>query len=110
MENDWRLTNQLEYLFSKTLKKAVYAPSGSHDHAHCEFCFSKFGAGEHLLKTGYCTMDGYHWICNQCFYDFRQQFQWRLKSEASKAGDGSLSERQGDGSVVSSDESQVDPK
>ena len=78
MQKDWRLTNQMDYLYRATLKKAVFKASDTNDHEHCEFCWDKFGESEGLQKSGYCTLDGYHWICNECFQDFQEQFAWHL--------------------------------
>lgn len=78
MQKDWRLTNQMNYLYQATLVKSVYNASGNNDHDHCEFCFDKFGESDGLQKSGYCTIDRYRWICNECFQDFQEQFEWQL--------------------------------
>ena len=78
MQDDWRLTNQMNYLYCTTLKRVDFQASINNDHEHCEFCFGKFGEGEGWLKSGYCTLDGRHWICNKCFQDFQKQFKWCL--------------------------------
>ena len=81
MQEDWRLTNQMEYLYRAVLKKAELEITAANDHEHCEFCWDKFGTGEDLLHTGYCTADGYHWICERCFHDFQAQFDWKLTED-----------------------------
>ena len=78
MQKDWRLTNQMNYLYRATLKKTDYIASATNDHEHCEFCWDKFGEYEGMQKSGYCTLDRYHWICNECFQDFYEQFEWHL--------------------------------
>ena len=78
MQDDWRLTNQMKYLFRATLKKANFMESVTNDHKHCEFCWDKFGEGKNSLKSGYCTIDGYRWICDECFRDFHERFEWQL--------------------------------
>ena len=75
-ENDWRLTNQGSYLHAKRLSYSHYTGhcnDGEHD--HCEFCFEKF---HDELQFGYCTLDGYYWICEGCFKDFCGMFDWLL--------------------------------
>ncbi len=79
MQNDWRLTNQRNYLYRAALKKADFKAVPHNDHEHCEFCFEKFGLEEGCLKSGYCSLDGYRWICGDCFRDFREQFEWSLE-------------------------------
>jgi hypothetical protein len=77
--NDWRLTNQANYLKGATLEKRLYKPvSKENDHDHCEFCFAKFmsAAIPDTLQEGYSTTDGYRWICNACFNDFVDMFNW----------------------------------
>ena len=75
-ETDWRLTNQISYLKAKKLKYSSYekhSNNGGHD--HCEFCFEKF---HDKFQYGYCTLDCYYWICENCFGDFCEMFNWRL--------------------------------
>ena len=82
MQGDWRLTNQMNYLYRKSMKKAEFITTKTNDHEHCEFCWDKFGEHEGLLKSGYCTLDRYHWVCDKCFNDFKNQFEWQLVDEA----------------------------
>jgi hypothetical protein len=36
------------------------------------------------LREGYATSDGYRWICDRCFEDFRARFGWSLDVTDSK--------------------------
>lgn len=81
MQNDWRITNQMRYLHGATLKKASFEASETNDHEHCEFCFKTFGEYDGMLKTGYCTLDEYRWICVNCFHDFAELFEWKIANE-----------------------------
>lgn len=78
MQNDWRLTNQINYLYRATLIRTTFKNTESNDHEHCEFCWRKFGENTGMLYTGYCTIDRYRWICEQCFKDFKDQFEWQV--------------------------------
>ena len=78
MEIDWRITNQMNYLYRAALKKAVFSRTATNDHEHCEFCWNKFSEERGLLHSGYCTLDQYRWICEQCFHDFKDQFEWAV--------------------------------
>ena len=78
MKNDWRLTNQLGYLFRAKLHRKTFKRTEQNDHEHCEFCMDKFGEEPGLLHTGYCTEDEYRWVCDQCFYDFKGLFEWEV--------------------------------
>lgn len=80
--NDWRVTNQMNYLFRARLIKTTFSESSHSNHEHCEFCFAKFGNAEGLLQSGYCTLDKYHWVCDECYRDFRAQFEWTVLDES----------------------------
>lgn len=62
MNGDWRLTNQINYLYMLKLKKEAFKKTDRSDHEHCEFCFGKFSENQetyilviaHLIGiTGY---------------------------------------------------------
>jgi len=80
---DWRLTGQARYLQGAHLRWAKWWSSGEGwDHDHCEFCWVHFG--DHIFDDdpntqleGYVTDDDYHWICRECFEDFRERFALR---------------------------------
>lgn len=75
-QNDWRLTNQMNYLFEKQLKHVYFQKhSESWDHEHCEFCNETICNDK---KMEYCTIDDYHWICENCFNDFKDMFKWTV--------------------------------
>lgn len=84
---DWRLTNQEKFLKGVSLRYDKYSPRSRSDHEHCEFCWDKFGEGESMLHWGYCTLDKYRWICEQCYNDFKDQFEWTIVD--GRTGDGS---------------------
>jgi hypothetical protein len=82
-ESDWRLAGQEKYLFGKTLFRRPWSSPPSNpawDHDHCAFCWRKFLAASGLdeCREGYTTADGYYWVCDECFQDFRERFQWRV--------------------------------
>ena len=81
MVDDWRLTDQMDCLYKATLIKAKFRKTGSNDHEHCEFCWEKFGEENGALHIGYCTCDRYRWICEQCYNDFKELFNWELVDE-----------------------------
>ena len=81
MNNDWRLTNQIDYLYGKKLTFARFEPKPASDHEHCDFCWAKFGNGNEMLHSGYytTTTTGVCWICEDCFNDFKDQFNWTVE-------------------------------
>lgn len=79
MAGDWRLQGQQAYLRGVTLVPQEWTSKNAHwDHDHCEFCGAKFMAqgSPGTLSFGYATQDRYHWVCPECFEDFKQQFEW----------------------------------
>lgn len=87
MENDWRLFRQERFLQGKHLVKAAFLPTEHCDHAHCIFCWEKFGSGDNMLHEGYHTLEipgqpwKQWWICEQCYQDFKDRFQWIVDNE-----------------------------
>ncbi len=82
-KDDWRLAGQEKYLKGVTLvhrRYRQYKDNPNWDHDHCAFCWVEFClegcAGS--IQEGYATQDDYHWICPQCFQDFKDRFQWRV--------------------------------
>lgn len=82
--DDWRITNQDKYLKDAVLQWLSYASRTTMtDHDHCEFCMDKFSDNEGDLDAGYCTLDCYYWICDECYKDFCGLFGWRLTDKDS---------------------------
>ena len=90
-KKDWRLTNQETYLKGATLVHRKYRPyekNPNSDHAHCAFCWAKFYVKDCAgsIQEGYATQDDYHWICPQCFSDFKDQFAWKVIEATNNTG------------------------
>jgi ribosomal protein L37AE/L43A len=76
-KDDWRLTDQLDYLFGVELLNTVFrSEEMKRDHDHCEFCMKKF---PQEVERGFCTVDKYYWICETCYDDFKEMFKWKVK-------------------------------
>ena len=77
---DWRLQGQESYLMGDTLFSKHYADRKTDtDHDHCEFCGEKFSETiPNALTIGFATASDYRWICNQCFKDFQETFQFKI--------------------------------
>ena len=76
---DWRLQGQERYLQGVALSKQTYKKyREGWEHDHCEFCGAKFSEQPEDLHVGYATADRYRWICENCFRDFRDMFQWTV--------------------------------
>lgn len=76
---DWRLQGQEKFLKGISLTLQAYSKyREGWDHDHYSFCQAKFmeNGGADTLREGYATEDRYHWVCKQCFQDFRAMFEW----------------------------------
>lgn len=75
--DDWRKQGQDRYLKGVNIVFRDYYPYRQDwDHDHCEFCGAKFSKHKGDLNKGFSTMDSYHWICLQCYNDFKDEFKW----------------------------------
>jgi hypothetical protein len=78
---DSRLSGQEKYLLGvKLFWKRYTRYSDQWDHDHCSFCNAKFMVEDlpDVLHVGYTSEDRYHWICESCFHDFKDRFQWEV--------------------------------
>ena len=75
--NDWRITNQKNYLMNVKVIR-VDTSCLSSDHEHCVFCWDKFSKNKNSLINLYSTIDLKHWICEKCFDDFKKEFNWHV--------------------------------
>lgn len=46
-------------------------------HEHCNLCYEK--AMTDVTGTFYCSEDMKDWLCEECFNDFKEQFNWQAK-------------------------------
>lgn len=79
--NDWRLTNQKNYLQGENLVFKRYKKYRKDwDHDHCEFCMVKFMEENNsdAIQEGYTTTDNYRWICKKCYKDLKDKFNWTI--------------------------------
>jgi len=75
--NDWRRQGQESFLSGVKLIYQKYKPYRSGwEHDHCEFCGAKFSLDKKDLNEGYATEDRYHWVCEDCYNDFKDEFKW----------------------------------
>lgn len=87
-EDDWRLTNQQDYLAGRELRWAVWSPfREGWDHDHCSFCWATISSsagddGAHFKAAWVTADDSYYWVCGPCFDDFRDAFAWTVQPAA----------------------------
>jgi hypothetical protein len=75
--DDWRRQGQEKLLSGVKLIYQKYKPFRKDwEHDHCEFCGIKFSLDQNDINEGYATEDGYHWVCEECYNDFKDEFNW----------------------------------
>lgn len=73
---DWRLRGQEAHMKGATLHFEHFLPmSEREEQTHCNFCWKRISE----LKEGYHTKDGRHWVCAECFADFRELLEWKVE-------------------------------
>lgn len=55
-----------------------FQSDGENDHEHCVICGEKFSEKASDLHCGYCTTDAAHWICEACFEEYHDEYQWNV--------------------------------
>jgi hypothetical protein len=84
--DDWRLMGQDAYLQGRSLRLQEWRPyREGWDHDHCQFCQRHISVplapdDDDAAERGWSTEDGYYWVCEACFDDFRDQFGWRVST------------------------------
>jgi hypothetical protein len=91
MDDDWRLQGQERFLQGASFVRKPYrASSDTWEHDHCDFCTRKFvesatGQSDDVATEGYAAIgrgpngeDDYYWVCDECFADFRERFEWKV--------------------------------
>ena len=82
-KKDSRLTGKKFNLMGVTLIRCSYRPNLDYpegDYDHCEFCFKKFSLDNSIdaIRAGYATLNEYHWICPDCFENFKETYIWKV--------------------------------
>lgn len=71
--------DHLQFLKNSTFNWERYKqPISNWGHEHCEFCGAKFmetDVGD-VLREGWVSQDGDHWVCAICFEGHKEEFQF----------------------------------
>ncbi len=82
---DWRLKAYDRYLDGSVFSLERFHSDATNDHEHCVFCWQKITDLDlpNCDKDGYCTTyektGQTHWVCKECFADFKEQFHFKEK-------------------------------
>lgn len=78
--DDWRIMGQESYLKGKTLQHRKFQNGLRHDEHQdqCDFCYSGLNEDPENLTRAYYSAEEEVWICEECFNDFREHFDWTV--------------------------------
>lgn len=84
-EGDWRLDTYDGYLDGAEFTLEKFVSTETNDHEHCVFCWQKITD----LSIENCETEGYNtvyektgqsqWICKECFNEFKNMFNFKVK-------------------------------
>jgi hypothetical protein len=72
-------------------------PPHAWDHDHCKFCWVTFEEqakvaarpplDRRVVTEGYLVVGSRHWICEECFEDFKDEFRWSVTKASESSSD-----------------------
>lgn len=78
--DDWRIMGQEGYLRKKRLQHRYFNRSLCvEDFDQCEFCWDCFDDDPAHPMMAYFEPINKHWICEECYNDFKSHFDWTVK-------------------------------
>jgi hypothetical protein len=86
-ENIEMVAARLHYLVGSVFTRKPYRkPSDNWDHDHCQVCWRTIAesVGEDVNHAGYASTAtekwraDYHWICPECFEQYREHMRWAV--------------------------------
>lgn len=79
-KDDWRLMNDVGYLMNAEIDPVGYEEIVTYrpQIKHCVFCWEQVPQKLSYYQTWYVPLDKSCAICENCFKDFREQFNWKL--------------------------------
>lgn len=81
--SDWRRRNPQAFLHGLAFRLIPWcSDEPAWDHDHGEFCFAKLApeGPPSAAHTGYASLDLKVWVCEDCFPDFVEEFEWQVIS------------------------------
>ena len=79
LKEDWRYdTGVTHWDVGDTVKHARWSGTEKWDHDHCTFCWKDFSNSPDGQHEGYCDPEEYCWICEECFNDFKELFEFKV--------------------------------
>lgn len=77
---DWRIAGQEGYLLDKKLIHMRFDRKLCvEDYDQCEFCWDVFDEDKNNPKMAYFQPEEKVWVCEKCFNDFKQYFNWTVE-------------------------------
>lgn len=76
-----RMTVYQPFMMNVRLKRGEFAATADNDHEHCVMCGAKFSEKTEEMHCGYVTVDGRHWVCEECLCEYRAAYDWTVEGE-----------------------------
>ena len=78
--DDWRIMGQEGYLIGKSLQHRQFRRELCYkDFDQCEFCWACFDGDSAAPMRAYYVPEERVWICEACYKDFQEHFQWTVE-------------------------------
>ena len=78
--DDWRIMGQEGYLTDKLLQHRKFDRKLCVlDFDQCNFCYEIFDRNPEAPLTAYYEPIGKYWICEECYNDFKEHFNWTVE-------------------------------
>ncbi len=76
-KDDWRIMNQEVYLLNKKLEHRRFDRALCvEEHDQCDFCWALFDKDKENPSYAYYSPDEKVWVCEECYNDFKEHFNW----------------------------------
>lgn len=69
-----------QFMLGEHFRKASFEVSDEHE--HCTMCGIKISGLPANIHEGYVTTKNIHWVCCECFDEYREEYSWKLEDES----------------------------
>lgn len=77
---DWRIMGQEGYLKDKKLQHRKFSQAmRTKDNDQCDFCYSFLDRNHQGASYAYFEPITRSWICERCYQDFKEHFNWMVE-------------------------------
>lgn len=76
--NDWReeMLFSVKDTYNMKFEKKIFESFNDWDHEHCSICLKKIGLHSGDEKCAFYCEETNDWLCQNCFFDFKEKYNW----------------------------------